>query len=73
MEQKLTLFHGSEKVIEHPAFGTEKNIKISVWAFTARRACIRFPGFWAARWRSCRENKNADFYPTGADGSPCFL
>lgn len=58
MKQKLTLFHGSEKVIEHPAFGTEKSIKISVWA---------------ARLRSCRENKNADFYPTGADGSPCFL
>ena len=27
MEQKLTLFHGSEKVIEHPVFGEGKKHK----------------------------------------------
>lgn len=37
MEKKITLFHGSEKVIEHPVFGAGKSIMISGLAFTARR------------------------------------
>lgn len=37
-----------------------------------RRACIRFPECLAARWRTCWKNKNTDFYPVGADESPCF-
>lgn len=38
----------------------------------ARRACIRFPECLAARWRTCWKDKNTDFYPVGADESPCF-
>jgi len=35
MEKKITLFHGSEKVIEHPVFGAGKILAL---AFTARKA-----------------------------------
>ena len=38
----------------------------------ARRVCIRFPKCLAARWRTCWKDKNTDFYPVGADESPCF-
>lgn len=38
MEKKITLFHGSEKVIEHPVFGAGKSIMILALAFTARKA-----------------------------------
>ena len=36
MEKKITLFHGSEKVIENPVFGEGK--KHNDLAFTARKA-----------------------------------
>lgn len=38
MEKKITLFHGSEKVIENPVFGEGKSIMILALAFTARKA-----------------------------------
>lgn len=39
MEKKITLFHGSEKVIEHPVLGAgKKHNDFGLGFFTARKA-----------------------------------
>lgn len=41
MERKITLYHGSDKIIEKPEFGKEvKHTMISVWVFIVPRVKI---------------------------------
>ena len=38
MDHKITLYHGSEQIVEAPAFGLGSRTTTSGWAFTARKA-----------------------------------
>ena len=38
MDNLITIYHGSERIIEQPTFGKGKKITISVWASTALQA-----------------------------------
>ena len=38
MDHKITLYHGSEQIVEAPALGWVSITTTSGWAFTARKA-----------------------------------